>query len=320
MSASDATRHEYRRETRKDERDERGDGEGDRDDDEDETVDEMTKGEKIRLGRMIKSLVDQGRLEYLRSRANGRTRRGVRRADDVAGESSAGGARREDVQTVTVTVRNARARDAIRGARARRRSRLSPGGLPNQRGPWSARARRTVVVGRVARGRVASAIAGAAARRLRARSPRPCRLRRRRGSSRRRLLRRLSNPRPGSNPPPPRPSERRRFASLSPALSSSRRRLSPPRSRPPPPPPPPTAARRAARSVADRARAATPISSLDRSGSRARALAGLDHPYRRAHRHRLAAAAAATTAAAAAAAASFPSAAAVLALRLIWSA
>ena len=41
---------------------------GDRDDDEDETVDEMTKGEKIRLGRMIKSLVDQGRLEYLRSR------------------------------------------------------------------------------------------------------------------------------------------------------------------------------------------------------------------------------------------------------------
>ena len=49
---------------------------------------------------------------------NGRTRRGVRRADDVAGESSAGGARLEDVQTVTVTVRNARARDAIRGERS----------------------------------------------------------------------------------------------------------------------------------------------------------------------------------------------------------
>ena len=66
MSASDATRHESarnaQRRTRRTRRRRGGPN------DEDETVDEMTKGEKIRLGRMIKSLVDQGRLEYLRSR------------------------------------------------------------------------------------------------------------------------------------------------------------------------------------------------------------------------------------------------------------
>lgn len=51
---------------------ERTEEEGRNDDDENEDEcdddDEMTKEEKIRLGRMIKSLVDQGRLEYLRSR------------------------------------------------------------------------------------------------------------------------------------------------------------------------------------------------------------------------------------------------------------
>ena len=67
---------------------------------------------------MIKSLVDQGRLEYLRSRGmEGRVVGYVEPTTSPENRLLVARASKTP-QTVTVTVRNARARDAIRGERS----------------------------------------------------------------------------------------------------------------------------------------------------------------------------------------------------------